>query len=138
MTQAIRLGLLLCLLLGWITIGQAATVKGVVVNEQGQPAEEAELFLIAEGLDYGEYQFVIGGAFAFIDVPIGEYMLYVRQGDTPEGPDRQEATKAVEIKKEEQVYAIELRLKSPSRVKSSSSPELKQPKVSKDSGAGSP
>ena len=132
------LSLLTWLLLGWITIGQAATVRGVIVDEQGQPVDEAEVFLVAEGSDYGEYQFVTGGTFVFIDVSVGDYMLYARQGDPPEDPDRQEAPRAVEIKKEEQVYAIELRLKPPYRVKSFSSPELKQPKASKDSGAGSP
>ena len=90
-------------------MGQAATVKGEVVNKQGQPVEEAEVFLVSEKFDYGEYQFVRRGTFYFIDVPIGHYMLYGRIGD----PDRPEATKAMEIKEEKQVYAIELHLKAP-------------------------
>ena len=136
MTRGIRLALLLCLILGRIAMGQAATVKGEVVNEQGQPVEEAEVFLVSEKFDYGEYQFVRGGTFHFIDVPIGDYMLYGRIGDPVEDPDRPEATKAVEIKEGKQVYAIELRLKPPYRV---SSPEIKRPNAPEDSkGTGSP
>ena len=139
MNYVVGLGTAVWLLTGLLNSAQAGTVQGKIINEKGQRVDEAEVFLVAEALDYGEYQFVSGGAFVFIDVPMGEYMLYARLGKPPEDPDRPEATQALEIKEEKQVYAIELRLKPPYRLKFSSSPEIKRSNVSEGSkGTGSP
>ena len=112
--------------------GATAIVRGVVVvGEEGrQPANEGEVFLVSEELDYGEYQFVKGGAFIFTEVPIGHYMLYARAGRPPENPDRPETIWAVEIKKEKRSYAVELRLRPPLGVKPRPSPEMRRPKSS--------
>ena len=127
MNYVVGLGAAVWLLTGLLNSAQAGTVQGKIIDEKGQRVDEAEVFLVAEGLDYGEYQFITGGMFVFIDVPIGQYMVYARSGNPPEDPDRPEATKAIEIREEKELYAVDLRLKPPYRV---TSPEIKRPNAS--------
>lgn len=109
------LSLLLCMLLYWVAIGQAAIVKGKALNDKDQPIDEVEIFLVSEGLNYAEYQYVTGGRFVFLDVPIGQYVLYIRATNPPGDKDRPDIKWSVEIKEEQQVYEIHLGLNRPSK-----------------------
>lgn len=120
------INIMLCLIYGWFSPVMAATIQGVVIHEQDKPLP-LEVVLIAEELDYIDYQFFQGKTFSLVNVPIGSYMIYVRNGTSLKDSDRLESVEHIEIQ-EEKIYKVEIRLAPPYWLKESSIPMIQKNK----------